>query len=43
MRKLIREIKYWVFTVFIQIAIKFLPHDLKKTWKWISQMPIEDK
>jgi hypothetical protein len=36
-----RELKFWLFTVLLEWAIKFLPRDANKTWKWISQMPIE--
>lgn len=38
---MVREIKFWMFSVLLVWAIKFLPKDAKQTWLWISQMPIE--
>lgn len=38
---MIRELKFWVFSVLLRIATNFLPKDAKETWKWMAQMPIE--
>ena len=36
-----REIKFWLFSVLMGWAIKFLPNDAKETWAWLANMPIE--
>jgi hypothetical protein len=36
-----RELRFWLFSVLLKWAIKFLPEDARETWVWISKMPIE--
>lgn len=38
---MIREIRIYMFTLLIHLATEILPNDAKKTWEWISEMPIE--
>lgn len=38
---MVRELKFWFFSVMMWWAIKFIPKDAKKTWEWVSEMPIE--
>lgn len=35
-----RELKFWLFSVLMRIAIKFIPDDAKETWQWVAQMPL---
>jgi len=37
-----REIKFYIFSLLMTLAIKFIPKDAKKTWEWVSKMPIQD-
>lgn len=37
---MIRELKFWTFSVLMSLAIKFIPQDAKKTWEWIAKMPL---
>jgi hypothetical protein len=39
---LIKEIKYWLFTVFILWAMKVLPKECTKTQMWLLKMPIDE-
>ena len=38
---MLREIRLYVFTLLVHLATNFLPDDAKKTWEWITKMPIE--
>lgn len=38
---MIRELKFWTFSVLMMLAIKFIPKDAKKTWEWVAKMPME--
>jgi hypothetical protein len=38
---MIRELKFWLFSVLLRAATNFLPKDAKESWKWIADMPIE--
>lgn len=42
MKSLKREIRFWIFSLIIGWAIYVLPKDAINTWKWFSQMPIND-
>lgn len=42
MQKLKREVKFWIFSSIMRLAINFIPQDAKRTWQWMSEMPLED-
>jgi len=39
---MIREIKFWMFSVLLVFAVMVLPKDASQTRKWLSEMPIEN-
>lgn len=39
---MIRELKFWIFSILLKWAIRFIPKDAIKTWEWVSKMPIEN-
>lgn len=38
---MIRQIRFYIFTLLITIATDFLPADAEQTWEWVTKMPIE--
>ena len=38
---MIRELKFWTFSVPNDAGYKIHPKTLKKTWEWVAKMPLE--
>jgi hypothetical protein len=42
MKRLKREIRLWLYSVFMGLAIQCLPRDCSRTIEWLEEMPFED-
>lgn len=42
MKKLIRQIRFFIFGELFRFAIKFVPDSAPKTWAWIAAWPFEE-
>lgn len=42
MKKLKREVRLWLYSVFMGFAVHCLPSDCQRTIKWLEEMPFED-
>jgi len=36
-----KQLSLAIFVWIIRLAIRFIPKDCTKTWKWITEMPFE--